>query len=146
MEHCAPSAEGLGIFVCKGEGASGTSIFCPNLALFNDRERKSSLSLVKEAGPTVDLVLELGTLYYLPSPMNFSICVPPNLGRSFLPHFQEDVTHILRYTTGSTPCMYSKRLIPILVARFHCQIFRSSLVPMVMQVYVCQDGSASNDV
>ena len=94
VERLALSTGGLGICVCKGEGALGTNIFCSNLFPFNDGERNGSLSLVKKAGPAVALVPELRTSYYLPSHVNFTIHVPPNLGKSFLAHFQEDVTHI----------------------------------------------------
>lgn len=127
VDQLVLSSERLGICVCKEEGALGTNIFCSNLFAFNDGERKGSLSPVKKAGPAVDLVPELRTSYYLPSCVNITIPVPPNLGRSFLTHFQEDVTHILRYTTGSMPCMYSNGLTPISVASFHCQILGSSL-------------------
>lgn len=107
VKHLTLSTEGLGSCVCKGEGALWTKVFCSNLLPFNDGERNSSLSPVKKAGPAVDLVPELRTSYYLPFCVNFTINISPNLGRTFLAHSQEDVTHILRYTAGTMPCMYS---------------------------------------
>jgi len=79
VEHLTPSTEGLRTCGCKGEGALGRNIFCSNLFSFSDREKKGSLSLVKKAGPAVDLVPELRTSYYLPSRMNFIICVSPQI-------------------------------------------------------------------
>lgn len=71
VQHLSLCTKGLRICVCK-EGTSRTDILWSNLFLFSGGGRKSSLTLVKVAGPAVDLVAKHRTSYYPPSSVNFN--------------------------------------------------------------------------
>lgn len=141
VQHLSFCTKGLRICVCKGEGTWETNILCSNFFPFSGEGRKSSLTLVKMAGPAVDLVPKHRTSYYLPSRVNFNHSCSPKSGQSpsILPG---GFPHILRYTICSKSCVYRKGLTPILFASFPCQIFESSLVHMVTWLCICQDDSA----